>query len=163
MSRRIVIAFKSDRYYRLLFSCFVFSFGYGNTRNAGRVRFVTGRSSFGGFVLTFNMMSIPTNNLKLAVEMATRVESAMAKRVGDQPEVRSIHRSAWPEAVHGFFSSSLFVYNMSPFFAQTQCTTPQQASPQLKTQFEINDLADTDRILLTSKSIQNDIEEFSGR
>lgn len=40
---------------------------------------------------------------------------------------------------------------------------PQQATPQLKTQFEINDLADTDRILLTSKSIQNDIEEFSGK
>lgn len=34
------------------------------------------------------MMSIPTNNLKLAVEMATRVETALAKRVGDQPEVR---------------------------------------------------------------------------
>lgn len=45
---------------------------------------------------------------------------------------------------------------------QTQCSVPQQATPQLKTQFEINDLADTDRILLTSKSIQNDIEEFSG-
>jgi len=76
------------------------------------------------------MMSIPTNNLKLAVEMATRVESALAKRVGDQPEA--------------------------------QCAPPQQATSQLKTQFEINDLADTDRILLTSKSIQNDIEEFSG-
>lgn len=33
------------------------------------------------------MMSIPTNNLKLAVEVANRVESALAKRVGDQPEV----------------------------------------------------------------------------
>lgn len=51
---------------------------------------------------------------------------------------------------------------MTFFFSQAQCTTPPQATPQLKTQFEINDLADTDRILLTSKSIQNDIEEFSG-
>lgn len=42
------------------------------------------------------MMSIPTNNLKLAVEMATRVESALAKRVGDQPEVCCT-------AVHGFY------------------------------------------------------------
>lgn len=48
------------------------------------------------------------------------------------------------------------------YFVQTQCAAPPQATPQLKTQFEINDLADTDRILLTSKSIQNDIEEFSG-
>jgi len=47
---------------------------------------------------------------------------------------------------------------MSSRLAQAQCAPPQQ----LKTQFEINDLADTDRILLTSKSIQNDIEEFSG-
>lgn len=47
-------------------------------------------------------------------------------------------------------------------YTQAQCTTLQQSTPQLKTQFEINDLADTDRILLTSKSIQNDIEEFSG-
>lgn len=46
---------------------------------------------------------------------------------------------------------------------QTQCAAPPQSTPQLKTQFEINDLADTDRILLTSKSIQNDIEEFSGK
>lgn len=51
---------------------------------------------------------------------------------------------------------------MKIYFTQTQCATPPQATPQLKTQFEINDLADTDRILLTSKSIQNDIEEFSG-
>jgi len=51
---------------------------------------------------------------------------------------------------------------MSSRLAQAQCAPPQQATPQLKTQFEINDLADTDRILLTSKSIQNDIEEFSG-
>jgi len=51
---------------------------------------------------------------------------------------------------------------MSSHLAQAQCAPPQQATPQLKTQFEINDLADTDRILLTSKSIQNDIEEFSG-
>jgi len=47
---------------------------------------------------------------------------------------------------------------MSSRLAQAQCAPPQQ----LKTQFEINDLADTDRILLTSKSIQNDIEEYSG-
>jgi len=51
---------------------------------------------------------------------------------------------------------------MSSRLEQAQCAPPQQATSQLKTQFEINDLADTDRILLTSKSIQNDIEEFSG-
>lgn len=45
------------------------------------------------------MMSIPANNLKLAVEMATRVETAMAKRVvGDQPEVR------WRRSELGFFT-----------------------------------------------------------
>lgn len=53
---------------------------------------------------------------------------------------------------------------MELYFAQSQCPAPPQTtlSQHLKTQFEINDLADTDRILLTSKSIQNDIEEFSG-
>jgi len=45
-------------------------------------------------------MSMPTNNLKLAVEMATRVESALAKRVGDQPEVCYIVQISQPDQLN---------------------------------------------------------------
>lgn len=106
-------------------------------------------------------MSIPTNNLKLAVEMATRVESALAKRVGDQPEVCIIKYIILCKFRLNAKIERTEKKNVMSC-TQAQCATLQQATQQLKTQFEINDLADTDRILLTSKSIQNDIEEFSG-